>query len=60
MESWIAEFFQCGHSLESIYNMPYSEYESIVASLSSTRKKQPRTLRPVQINALKKAKELNK
>ena len=59
MNSWIAEFFECGHTLQEIYNMDYNEYVTIVSSMSEKRNsKQGRNLRPVQKSAIEKAKKL--
>ena len=63
MTSWIADFFQSGHPLEEIYEMSYFDYVELVNSLAENRsqksgKNTPRKLRPVQKEAIKRAKEL--
>lgn len=59
MNSWIAEFFECGHTLQEIYDMDYSDYNTIVSSMSDKRNpKRSRDLRPIQKNAIEKAKKL--
>jgi len=55
MNSWIAVVFECGHTLQEIYNMDYNEYVTIVSSMSEKRNsKQGRNLRPVQKSAIRK------
>lgn len=62
----IADFFEHGHSLEEIMNMDYNtEYLFILNSINNRRNKEDgkgeeRELRPIQTNAIKKAKELKK
>ena len=59
MNSWIAEFFECGHPLRDIYEMDYGDYVTIVSSMSDKRNpKKSRNLRPVQKSAIEKAKAL--
>lgn len=61
MNSWIAEFFEHGHNLSEIYNMNYTEYQTIIAALCDKRSgNKNRNLRPVQKSAIAKAKELKK
>jgi hypothetical protein len=62
---WIADFFECGHTLEEIYNMCYWDYLDIVTSITERRSKQsnssnPRELRPIQKSAIEKAKQIKK
>ena len=65
MNFWIADFFNSGHSLKEIYNMTMDEYNDITHSLGerravSLKSGNSRNLRPIQKNAISKAKELNK
>jgi len=62
----IADFFEHGHTIDEIMNMDYNtEYLFILNSINNKRsrengKSNSGELRPVQKNAIKKAKEINK
>lgn len=63
MNSWIADFFQAGHSIKEIMDMPLEEYVFLVGILSEVRARQsgsstPKNLRPVQKDAIKNVKNL--
>lgn len=61
MNSWIGEFFEYGHTLKDIENMSYEDYIDVVSAIGNKRRgKKSHNLRPVQKEAIRKAKELEK
>ena len=70
MKFWIADLIESGHSLDYIMNLCYHEYSFIIDCITEKRRIESgnrgsgatgsKELRPVQRDAIKRSKELEK